>query len=117
MKLLLTSAAVVMGLTGLAAPLSAEPVVVTGETRPSAVVSYADLNLATAGGREELDERVYRAATRLCDADVMRPLQIKRLHDQCRRETVESVQPLIRDAAQRPRTGTSVTAFLTLSTR
>jgi len=117
MKLLRTSAAVAMGLTGLAAPLSAEPVVVTGETLPSAVVSYADLNLATAGGREELDERVYRAATRLCDADVMRPLQIKRHHDQCRREAVASVQPLILDAVERRQIGTGATAYLTLSTR
>lgn len=48
--------------TALAQP----PVVVTRDTAPSAIVSYADLNIWSEAGQEKLVNRIRAAATDIC---------------------------------------------------
>lgn len=119
MKKLTTLLAVTIGVAAIApaATASAEPLVVTGQAPLTKIVSYADLDLSTATGRKVLGERVYRAATRLCDADVMRPLRVKQYHDQCRRQALSAAQPQIRDAIQWQHRRPDALAALTLVRR
>ena len=66
----LTCAALAIAVTGVVVPSTVfaqgRPVVVTGEIRPTAVVSYADLNLNHEDGVQHLFRRVRQAATGLC---------------------------------------------------
>lgn len=65
----LACAALALAVTGVVVPstvLAQGSIVVTGEPRPTATVSYADLNLRSEDGVGNLKHRVRRAANQLC---------------------------------------------------
>lgn len=82
----------------LAAPASADGT-------KSVQVSYADLNLSNAAGREALDRRVARTADRICGVEPGRDVKMQALAKHCARNARESARPAIelahRNAANR----------------
>lgn len=63
----MTKFALMLIASGLGAGIaSAQPVTVYGSSEPSAVVSYADLNLGSTKGIQRLHNRVRSAASDLC---------------------------------------------------
>lgn len=77
-----TAAAGVLMAAAVPAFAQTSPVVIEGGV-PTAVVSYADLNIASAAGRQTLEGRVARAATDLCFEGRPRPLDEFMAHQQC----------------------------------
>ena len=78
-------------LLGAAAPAAAAPMPV--DASQTAVVSYADLNLASDHGRNALDARIRFAARNVCETgarDVASLAQANR----CVRAAIEAAQPL-----------------------
>jgi UrcA family protein len=79
-------AAGVMGLLTLgAAGLTQAAAPVIG---PDVTVRYADLNINTAAGAEQLYERIRRAAARVCPVEEPRPLAEHAAAMRCRNEVV-----------------------------
>ncbi|MEO7634031.1 MAG: UrcA family protein [Sphingomicrobium sp.] len=64
----------------------------------SAIVSYADLNLATNAGRIALVGRVAGAARNVCEIEDSRELALASATHLCRRAAIASAQPAL-DAA------------------
>lgn len=56
-------------LLGSSGAIAQPPVVVTGDTAPFKVVSYADLNISSKAGQTRLIHRIRAAATDLCLKD------------------------------------------------
>ncbi|WP_324748739.1 UrcA family protein [Sphingomonas sp. LY54] len=73
------------------------PTIVEGIVdRPTAVVSYRDLNLANADGVDRLHARVRRAAAQLCSVNTgTKPLNITFAENDCRDDAVASAQDQI----------------------
>lgn len=64
----------------------------------SAVVSYADLNLATGAGRAALDGRIAFAARGVCEIEDSRELALATATASCRNGAIAAAQPAV-DAA------------------
>ena len=92
--LILAAAAVTAGLLSL----SAASVPAFAQESRSIAVSYADLNLASADGRDVLDQRIASAASQLCGPSDGRDLVWARAVEACQQATIGAVQPQ-RDAA------------------
>jgi UrcA family protein len=72
------------------------PAVVEGIVdRPTAVVSYRDLNLANADGVDRLQARVRRAASQICVTPGIKPLPEIMAENNCRNEAVAGAQDQI----------------------
>ena len=71
-------------------------VVVSGE--PTVTVSYADLNLASAGGRAALDRRVRQAARALCVDERVADLERAIAGRACLASALASARPQIEQA-------------------
>lgn len=86
-----------------AALVSAVPA--AADQAKSVEVSYADLNLSSATGRDTLDRRIARTADRICGVEIGRDVKKQALAKQCAREARESARPAIelayRNAANR----------------
>lgn len=86
-----------------AALVSAAPAVAEGTK--TVKVSYADLNLSSAAGRQELDRRVARTADRICGVALEQHLEMKAVAKRCAVAARESARPTIelayRNAANR----------------
>ena len=63
-----------------------------GEERVSAVVRYADLDLASQAGVDALHGRVHRAATRICVDPNLQPLTFRQAGLDCRDDAIASAQ-------------------------
>ena len=70
------------------------------QSAPSVAVTYQDLNLASAAGREILDRRIANAAGQLCGAYTAVELTWAAAVLECREQTIADTQPQ-RDAALR----------------
>lgn len=57
---------ITVALLGGSGAIAQPPVVVTGETAPFKVVSYADLNISSKAGQNRLVNRIRSAASDLC---------------------------------------------------
>lgn len=69
----------------------------------SARVRHLDLNLATASGLSTLEERVSRAAKRLCTERGSPPLQARKASRACIADAVADASPQVRLAVARQR--------------
>ncbi|MBV9932295.1 MAG: UrcA family protein [Alphaproteobacteria bacterium] len=77
----------------------------TAEPTPAARVSYAELNLSSAGGRHLLNGRIHRAAERLCRDDRVRDLGRHTAGEACVVAAVKSAQSQIARALAAARDG------------
>lgn len=98
MKKIATAAACVAACLSGAAAAAQPETVVTGTNMPTAVVRYGDLNLDSPAGIAALNDRVHRAATRLCIEPGLQPAQWLGASLACHRDAVASARPQI-DAA------------------
>lgn len=57
---------ITVALVGASGAIAQPPVVVTGDTTPFKVVSYADLNISSKAGQARLVNRIRSAASDLC---------------------------------------------------
>lgn len=94
-------AAAMTALTIPAAHAMDETVVEANVTRPTASVSYADLNLAKAADVAKLNARVYRAASRICLEPGVREIGRQVAQFECRDAALESAKPQITAAIAR----------------
>ena len=80
------------------------PVIVEGGL-PTAVVSYADLDLSSSTGLARLNGRISRAASRICTETGRKEIRRQLSEARCFRTAVESAQPqverLVGDASER----------------
>lgn len=76
-------------LAGSAAPALAE-------VEPSVVVSYSDLNLATAEGRQALESRIAVAVDTVCARPHPTSLQQSRISAECRKRSAADAQRQMR---------------------
>ncbi len=94
----LARAAAISAALVLAAPASADGT-------KSVKVSYADLNLSSAAGRNTLDRRVARTADRICGVALEQHLELQAVAKRCAATARESARPAIelahRNAANR----------------
>ena len=74
------------------------PTVSQAATTNSVRVSYADLNLATAPGRDVLEGRIAGAARRVCEIEDSRELALAQATNVCRSAAISDAQPAV-DAA------------------
>ena len=74
------------------------PVVIYGTEQPTAIVSYADLDLRRSADVDVLNARVDRAAGRLCDTDDLSIISVERAEQRCAREAIAGAQPQIQRA-------------------
>lgn len=98
------AAAVAAAMTALTIPAAHamdETLVEANVTRPTANVSYADLNLAKSSDVAKLNARVKRAATRICFDRGSPDLGSKLDGMQCRDAALESAKPQITAAIAR----------------
>ncbi|HTU11654.1 MAG TPA: UrcA family protein [Allosphingosinicella sp.] len=77
--------------TTVATPASAAEIVVAPET-VTVRVSYADLNLASADGRAQLDRRIAGAARGICGAFFPIDLRMSALVSDCRADAIASAR-------------------------
>ena len=86
-----------------AALVSAVPA--AADEAKSVEVSYADLNLSSATGRDALDRRIARVANRICGVGLEREVMRQMLAERCAADARESARPAIelayRNAANR----------------
>lgn len=85
-----------------------ETVVEANTVRPVAHVKYADLNLATDAGVKSLNDRVRRAATKMCFEKGSRDLRNELAGYACRDTAISSAAPQITAAINNA--GTQVAA-------
>lgn len=92
----LTCAALAVAMTSLVVPSTVfaqeRSVVVTGEVRPTAFVSYADLNLNHEDGVNHLFRRVRQAATGLCMDPGRQPIKSMLEGWACRDQAIAGAQ-------------------------
>ena len=84
MKRFNIGAAVALALVAPAAASSQAPLLVTGSSLPTEIVSYRDLNLASSDGVARLNRRIESAADRLCVDPNPQPLSAVMLDRACR---------------------------------
>lgn len=96
----LGAAGLAIALTALIVPatVQAQPLVVEGTVAPTAVVSYADLNLASPKGIATLNARVTRAADQLCMDEGIQPLQRMLAGRSCRADAIAGADGQVREA-------------------
>ena len=82
------------------------PTVSQAATANSYSVSYADLNLASANGRDSLQRRIAFGARVVCEIEDSRELALAAATNACRGEAVEGAQPAYEAAVARARRGT-----------
>jgi UrcA family protein len=75
---------------GGAGSAAAQPAV--GMDAPTAVVSYADLDLGSAAGRDTLKGRIHAAASRVCTQEGRHSLQQELAERRCRATAITSAQ-------------------------
>lgn len=80
------------------AALQAQPIIVEGEAVPTAIVSYADLDLGSTGDVRTLRNRVRWAANGLCLTGNRVPLQEHMFRVGCRNDAVARAEDQIADA-------------------
>ena len=86
-----TASAAVTTLSVFTVPALAAEIIVAPET-VTAHVSYADLNLATAEGRAQLDRRIAGAARGICGAYFPADLRMAALVQDCRADAIASAR-------------------------
>ena len=89
--------AALMGVALIAVPAFAQgesPVVVEGG-RPTAIVSYADLDLGSSSGQAALNGRIERAASQLCLEGAHRDVGTKVLEARCFNGAMASAKPQV----------------------
>ena len=88
---------------GLASSVRAQGIEeeVTVEAQPVAYVYYSDLNLANPAGVDQLNARVYRAATKLCIENGVQPLARVMAGRTCRSNAIAGAADQIRLAISR----------------
>ena len=70
------------------------PVIVEGGL-PTAVVSYADLDLSSSNGLATLSGRISRAASRICTESGRKELRRQLSEARCFRTAIQSAQPQV----------------------
>ena len=97
-------------LLGAAAVLVASavvgPTVSQAATGNSYSVSYADLNLASANGRDSLQRRIAYGARVVCEIEDSRELALAAETNACRSDAIAGVQPAYETAVASARRGT-----------
>lgn len=81
---------------------------------PTALVRYADLDLATAGGVARLDRRIRAAVTDVCGAADIRDLVQGAAVHRCRVAALADAAPQLASAIASARNGTKVAATYSL---
>lgn len=98
--------------------LAQPPVVITGDERPSALVRYADLNLAMSSDQRKLHNRVNHAVRTVC-RESLGPSAIIISQQRCRQFAWQGALPQMKRAVQRARelaaTGQSSVAAASIS--
>jgi UrcA family protein len=84
---------IVLPLAALAAALSAGPAFAQPAGSAAQVVHYADLDLASAAGRRELDRRIGIAVREACGTASDADLHGRNLVQNCRVETRRAIAP------------------------
>lgn len=74
---------------------------VTVEAQPVAYVHYSDLNLASPAGVDQLNARVYRAATKLCIENGVQPLAVVLAGKACRNQAITGAADQVQMAISR----------------
>jgi UrcA family protein len=98
-------------------PAFGADLVVSGNTAPTARVSYADLDLRRAAGVAKLDQRVAAAADRLCVGIGIETLAARVDGLQCRDATIAAAAPQVRHAIERATAQASAGGAITLTLR
>jgi len=89
-----------LGVALIAVPAFAQgdsPVVVEGGV-PTAIVSYADLDIGSSSGLATLNGRISRAASRLCFDNAHRDVPTKALEARCFDTAMASAKPQVERA-------------------
>ena len=76
-----------------------DPITIVGGV-PTIHVSYADLNLATAAGRDRLDQRVRQAANQLCVDNAVRDIDRALAGRTCVSDAISSADAQVRMAGK-----------------
>jgi UrcA family protein len=74
----------------VSAPAAAENFIATSDPEPSATVSAADLDLASAAGVARLDQRIRGTAAKLCLTSDVEPIETRLARAKCFRTAVSS---------------------------
>jgi UrcA family protein len=82
------------------------PTVSQAAASNSVRVSYADLNLASAEGRNSLVHRIAFAARTVCEIEDSRELALAAATNACRSDAIEAAQPQYEAAVRASRRGT-----------
>jgi UrcA family protein len=90
----------------LVASALVSPTVSQAATTNSVHVSYADLNLASAMGRDRLQHRIAYGAKVVCEIEDSRELALASATNACRGDAVEGARPAYEAAVARARRGT-----------
>ena len=69
------------------------PTVTQAAQTNTVLVSYADLNLASAGGANILEKRIFRAARTVCEIEDSRELALAQATQFCRDLAISDAQP------------------------
>ena len=97
-------------LLALAALATASGLLVPTATQAAATnsyrVSYADLNLASDGGRQTLERRIAFGARVVCEIEDSRELALAAATKACRSDAINGVQPAYEAAVAAARRGT-----------
>jgi UrcA family protein len=86
-KTFVAISAVLLGATGA---LAQPPLVVTGDQAPTAIVSFADLNLGSRAGQDRLTHRIRAAASDLCLESNKAEIEFEMARRGCYRKAVSS---------------------------
>jgi len=96
-----------MGLAVFATPAAAQD---EQDALPAAQVHYGDLNLATATGAMQLQDRVRRAADAVCGSPDIRDLAAVRNARNCRTIAMRGAEPQVQVALANARNGVAYAA-------
>lgn len=85
--------AIILAVAAAGVTLSASPAVAANNVqRVTAPVSYSDLNLRAAAGREQLQARIEAAARRVCSQHVGQSLADTNFRRNCRADAIEQAE-------------------------
>lgn len=94
----------------LAAAAAFAAVPASAEAPTKIMVSYADLDLASAGGSAALEGRIKQAARHICGSEQAPGLVEAEMVRKCRADVISSARPQLSAALSRGGTGTVVVA-------